>query len=63
MSLSRRIARLERQQSRYVRFVPFPGPGRPLPAEAHALPGETVIILDTGIYRPVRHEERATCTS
>jgi hypothetical protein len=51
VSLSRRVARPERRRPRPVRLVAYPGPGKPLPPEAVARPGETVLVVATGIHR------------
>jgi hypothetical protein len=58
VSLPRRAARPERRQPRPVRLVAYPGPGRPLPPEAPAGPGETALIVATGVGAGLeRHPE------
>jgi hypothetical protein len=58
VSLSRRVDRLERRQPRPVRLVAYPAPGKPLPPEAPARPGETALIVATGVGAGLeRHPE------
>jgi hypothetical protein len=61
VSLHRRVARLERRHPAPVRIVAVADLADPVPLEAVARPGETLMIVAIGVRRGAHREEHPPC--